>query len=93
MSFSAILKTVIFLLPTIVDAIKTVETLFENKGKGSEKKEAIREIMEACFDCDNKSPHVHVKNKDINFEDVWPAISKTIDTTVKVLNTTGVLKK
>jgi len=66
------------LLPAIIAAVKAIEEAIPAAGKGAEKLQAVREIIEAV---------------DQAAGTLWPQIASVIATVVGLLNTTGVFKK
>jgi len=78
MSAFEILRTVLSLIPALVDAIKAIEEAIPGRGKGEQKLAAIRQIIEATYD---------------RAADLWPYVERTITTLVSLFNTTGVFRK
>ena len=70
MNFIDTVKLVVSFLPTIVDAINTVEKLFPEGGKGAAKLEMVKGILVAANE--------QAANQIENFEKFWPMISKVI---------------
>lgn len=85
MQFIQILKLVISLFPLIIDAIKAVEAAIPDSGKGAEKLELIRNVVQTSYDTSNKlvAP----------FEQLWPAFEGTIRAIVNAFNKTGIFTK
>jgi len=77
MNWVTIIKTILTLLPAIIDAIKAIETAIPISGKGAEKITAVKEII------------VDV-NK--HATELWPHIEKTINILVRLFNSTGIFK-
>lgn len=78
MNALTILKTVLSLIPAIIDAIKAVEDAIPGSGKGEQKLAAIRAIVEQVYD---------------KASDLWPSIEKTISVLVGLFNAVGAFKK
>lgn len=78
MSAFEILRTVLSLIPALVDAIKAIEEAIPGQGKGEQKLAAIRQIIEATYD---------------RATDLWPYVERTITTLVGLFNATGVFRK
>ena len=85
MQFFEILKLVIGLLPILIQAIKAVEQAIPESGKGADKLELIKGVVQTAYDTSNKLS--------VSFEQLWPTVSGTIQTIVKTFNNTGAFKK
>lgn len=66
------------LIPAIIEMIKAVEQAIPDKGKGQEKLQAIRNILEVTVD---------------GFAALWPSLEKVIATLVTLFNAVGMFKK
>lgn len=75
MNALAILKTILTLLPVIIDAVKAIEAAIPQYGKGKEKLAAVRSIIEIGYGEANA---------------IWPAVEKTVGVLVGLFNATGV---
>lgn len=73
MNFFVTVKTIVSLLPTIIEAVTTVEKLFPEGGKGAAKLEMVKGMLQAAHD--------HAGKVD-DFEAFWPVVKKTIDAIV-----------
>jgi hypothetical protein len=73
MNFFTTVKTIVSLLPTIIEAVNTVEKLFPEGGKGAAKLELVRSMLRAANEHAGKVEE---------FEAYWPVIKKTIDAVV-----------
>jgi hypothetical protein len=69
MNFFETVKTIVAMLPMVIEAVNTVEKLFPEGGKGAAKLEMVKSMLVAAND--------HAKKVD-DFEAFWPVISKTI---------------
>lgn len=77
MKWLEIVKIVLQLLPAIITAIKAVEEVLPESGKGAEKLMLIRGIIES----------VSAESKAI-----WPCLESTISTIVDWFNKVGIFK-
>lgn len=84
MNFITIIKLIVKLLPTLIETIKIIEAHVTGKGKGSEKLETTRNIMEAAYEAS--------QGETGSFEQVWPAMNKTINGLVTTFNAVGTFK-
>lgn len=69
MNFIETVKTIVALMPSIIEAVTTVEKMFPEGGKGAAKLAMVKGILAAAND--------HA-GKIADFEAFWPVISKTI---------------
>ena len=83
MSFIEIVRVVVQLLPLIIDAIKVVESAVPESGKGAQKLDLVKSVLEGSYTASNGQ----------NFNAIWAAISTVISGLVKVFNSTGVFVK
>lgn len=67
-----ILLAVAKMIPTVIEAIKVIEAAIPESGKGSEKLELVRVILENAYGVTGQ------------FELLWPSISGTIGVLVKM---------
>jgi hypothetical protein len=72
------LKTILLVLPFLIEAIKALEEAIPGQGKGEQKLAAIRGIIEASYE--------HASS-------IMPVVEKVIKVLVDTLNATGVFKK
>jgi hypothetical protein len=84
MQFLTILKLILTILPLLIDAIKLIEQLIPESGKGSAKLGAVKSVIE---------PSYRASDETIPFESGWPIIEKVISGIVTALNDAGVFKK
>ena len=82
MNFIETVKLAVSMLPTIVDAVNTVEKLFPEGGKGAAKLEMVKGMLMAANE--------HAQSQIANFESFWPMISKLIASIVAL---TKIVKK
>lgn len=80
-----IIKLVLTLLPLLIDAIKAVEAVFPESGKGAVKLALVRDAVEAAY-----GPTLSAV---ATFEEAWPALEKTITSIVATFNATGLFDK
>lgn len=85
MAFFEILKLVIGLLPLLLQAIKAVEQAIPDTGKGSEKLELIKGLVQTSYDTSSKLS--------VSFEQLWPTVQGTVQAIVNAFNNTGTFKK
>ena len=85
MNFISILKLIITLLPSIIDAVKAIEAAIPDSGKGNEKLKLIENVLSTTYDQSNKAFGT--------FEQVWPALQGTVKAIVDTFNSTGIFKK
>ena len=77
MSWIAIAQAVLGLVPAIISAIKAIEELFPESGKGVEKLDLIRGILET----------INEQSKEL-----WPIIEKVVGVVVSFCNAMGIFK-
>jgi hypothetical protein len=85
MQFLTILKTIITLLPLVIQAISAVEEAFPGTKVGSAKLDTVKSVIQASY--------TTAKDVEIGFEDLWPALSSVIASIVKNFNLAGIFKK
>ena len=66
------------LIPAIIEVISAIEAAIPENGKGAEKLEAVRGILEASVE---------------GFNQLWPSLEKVIKVLVDTFNAVGVFKK
>lgn len=84
-NFLAIVRLVLSLLPLLIDAVKAVEAAMPGVGQGAQKLAIIRSTLQAAFSV--------VDNTVATFDQVWPAMEKTVTAVVSTFNATGAFKK
>lgn len=77
-------KILLSMLPAIIEAIKAIELALPDGGKGEEKLNAVRGVLEAGY--------AVAEDKDQPFEVLWPAIQRAIAALVTLFNRAGVFK-
>jgi len=85
MKFLTILRTVVSLMPVLIQAIKAAEEAIPGSGKGEQKLVMIRGVLEAGYNI--------ATDTEATFDEVWPAIQKAVGSIVSALNAAGVFKK
>ena len=85
MQFLQAIKTVLTLLPLIIEAVRAVEAAMPGSGQGASKLALIRQAVQATYDL--------VADATPQFEAVWPALEKTIAAVVATFNALGEFKK
>lgn len=84
-NFVATVKLVLSLLPLILDVVKAVEAALPQAGQGAQKLALVRTTLQAAFTVAGDAV--------ASFEQVWPALEKTVGAVVGLFNSTGVFKK
>ena len=85
MQYLIIIRTVLALLPAVLEAVKVLESAFPVAGQGAAKLAALRSIIEAAYNT--------VADATLPFEKLWPALQSTIGAAVSLANSTGLFKK
>lgn len=85
MNAISIFKLLLTLFPLIIDAVKAVEAAVPTGGQGSIKLGMIRELLAAAYSSGGAVAQT--------FEDIWPAVSKTVAGVVTAFNAAGVFKR
>lgn len=76
-----IIKLILTLLPTIIEAVRAIEAALPASGQGAAKLALLRETLAAGFSV--------VGDAVTSFESVWPALEKTVGAVVGLFNRTG----
>jgi hypothetical protein len=85
MKFLQIVRILLELLPIVIQAIKAIEEVIPERGRGEAKLALVRSALEAAYAAsDDLTP---------SFESLWPQIKFIIDKAVAVFNTMGEFKK
>ena len=84
MKYLQLVKIILSLLPAVIAAIKAVEEAIPGEGKGEQKLAVIRGVLEAAY--------VTADDLTLKFEELWPALEKTIGNLVSTLNALGAWK-
>ncbi len=69
---------VIQMIPAIIEAVRKLEDVFPEGGKGKEKLALLKEMLSAAYD---------------GLSNIWPAIETIVAAFVKFANTVGLFKK
>lgn len=85
MQYITILRTILALLPMIIEVIKAIEIAIPGSGQGKAKLEAVRQILEAGSAVAGEAA--------TQFATLWPALQASIGAVVTLFNSTGVFKK
>lgn len=78
MSAITTITTILQLIPTILEIIKSIETQIPQSGKGKEKLEFVKNVLTTVY------PQV---------VDIWGMVEKIIAASVTLFNATGIFKK
>jgi hypothetical protein len=73
-----VLMIVLSLIPALIQAIKAIEAAIPESGKGAEKLEAVKNILEVV---------------DANASKYWPQIQSVVSILVGLFNKTGTFSK
>lgn len=84
-NFLTVIKLVLSLLPLLIDVTKAVEAALPQAGLGSQKLALVRTTLQAAFEITGDAV--------ASFEQVWPALEKTVGAIVGVFNAAGIFKK
>lgn len=79
------IKLVLSIFPAIINAVKTIEASIPVEGKGAEKLQLIKEVLNTTFENSTKAVST--------FEQVWPMLQSVIVSIVNAFNATGVFNK
>lgn len=85
MNFIEVFKLILSLFPLIINAVKTIEVVLPQSGKGAEKLALLQEMLSKSYEVSNQAYGT--------FEQVWPTIKGTIEGVVKLFNSVGIFKK
>lgn len=78
MNFITIFKLAISLLPTIIEAIKTIEAAIPSGGAGAQKLELLKSILQSTYSASNETAG--------QFEKLWPVIQSSVSGIVTLFN-------
>jgi hypothetical protein len=81
MEYLKLLQSVVMLLPTLAEAVKSIEALFPESGQGQKKLEAVRGMMEDSYKVAGETAGA--------FQQIWPIASGAVGSLVKLYNQTG----
>lgn len=85
MQFLTIVKTILSLLPLIIQAVQAIETAFPDGGQGKAKLDAIKNVLQSAYSVAGDVVG--------SFEAIWPAISGAVSAVVTLSNQTGLFRK
>lgn len=85
MQYLTIIKTVLTLLPLILDTVRAIEAALPAGGQGAQKLALVRQAVQAGFEAATDAA--------VTFEAVWPALEKTVGAVVGLFNTVGAFGK
>lgn len=85
MNFITTAKTIISLLPAIIDAVKAIESALPQSGMGAQKLALIRATLQSAYGI--------AKDVTGTFDQIWPAIESTVGAVVGLFNKIGVFNK
>lgn len=85
MQFMSIVKTILSLLPAIIQAVQAIEQALPAGGNGAAKLDLIKNALQSAYSVSNDVVG--------SFEQIWPAISGTVAAVVALFNSTGLFKK
>lgn len=77
MNFIEVAKAIFQLMPVVIEAVKQVEAMFPEGGKGQLKLEMVRSTLEEGYKI--------VGNTAQDFAALWPALNAIITVAVKLL--------
>ncbi len=81
----AIIRLVVTLLPTLIDAVKAVEAAFPVGGQGARKLDAVRAILQSAYET--------AADVTLKFDTLWPALAATVSAVVGLANASNLFKK
>jgi hypothetical protein len=84
MKFLKILQLIVTLLPTLAAAVEAVEKILPASDQGTQKLAMVRDILESTYKA--------AGDVSIAFDQVWPAISGTVDALVFAFNKSGIFQ-
>lgn len=85
MKFLTILRTIVSLMPVLIQAIKAAEEAIPGSGKGEQKLAMIRGVLEAGYSA--------ATDAEATFDEIWPAVQKAVSSIVTALNAANVFKR
>ena len=85
MQFINVLKTILSLLPLLIQAIQLLEQAVPDSKNGTAKLEALREIVSSAYTVST--------DVTASFESIWPTIQKSVAALVGLFNTVGKFTK
>ena len=85
MQFLNILKTILTLLPLLIETVRVIEQALPQSGTGAQKLALIRDTIQSAYTI--------ATDTTVQFEAMWPAINTVVTAIVSLFNSTGVFKK
>jgi len=85
MQFLTVVKTILSLLPLIIQAVQALEAAFPDGGQGKAKLDALKNTLQSAY--------AVASDVTGSFESIWPAISGTASAIVALANQTGLFRK
>ena len=83
--FVTLLKAILLLLPTLIEAIRAIEAAVPVSGKGADKLQLLRELIAGVYDT--------AGDVGVAFADLWPTIERTVASVVALFNRSGIFAK
>lgn len=77
-------KVVIGLMPLVIDAVKTIETVLPASGQGAAKMKLLKDTLQSTYST--------LGDVQATFEQAWPALSGIAAAVVATFNTAGLFK-
>jgi hypothetical protein len=84
-NFIALAKTVLSLLPVIIQAVQAVEAALPAQGQGAAKLELVKSTLQAAFATATDAVGT--------FEGLWSTLQPVVSSVVAFMNSTGIFKK
>lgn len=84
MNFLEKAKMALGLLPVVIETIKAIENAIPVAGKGKDKLELVKNVLQTTFETSNQSIDV--------FQELWPTLQSIIGAVVSTFNTLGIFK-
>lgn len=84
-NFIALAKTVLSLLPVIIQTVQAIESALPAQGQGAAKLELVKNTLQATFTTANDTVGT--------FEGLWNTLQPVVTSVVTFMNNTGVFKK
>lgn len=85
MQYLAIIKTLLSLLPLIIQVVQAIEAAIPESGAGKAKLELVKATIQ--------SGYTAASDTVASFEAIWPAISSTVSAVVSTFNALGKFNK
>jgi hypothetical protein len=81
----SVIKTVVSLMPVVIELIKTVEAAVPDGGVGKQKLELVKAALEKVF--------ATATDLTATFQQVWPVMESIVGSLVAIFNAVGIFKK